>query len=395
MAFLRKANGGYLLLSNGGKIILSGPAPVAPTPPAVLNPQNGVGKSDRDKYSFLIYINGALFADLTGIAKNRKFSKIRNDSDDITFDVSLDELEEYAKSSGINSQDILQAGISECRISRNGIVLTAGWLSMWTSELADERTISLQFKGWFELLKFRFTTSAYITPTALTIIQQEIATTQAKPFGNIGFQFGAVPSPDTTNAYPTKEYTNKALYDIFTELSNDDLGLDFEFTWDKKINIYHPRQGIIRQDIVFSYPGTIEDIKSTNDATKLANDMTDRGAGYGSVQFIKDANDPFSQQKYGLFEGFADHSDITDDTQLQNLANSDLALYKQPIVLHEITLDGNQDPQVGSFNIGDSVRISVTSLLSLYSGFNNFFTIDRYDVDLSDEGEEKVKVSVH
>lgn len=352
-----------------------------------------IERTPQSKYTWRIYIAGNLFVDLTGLVDNRHFVLTRNDSDYIECDINLDTLEQLCTKIGINSQDVLQTGVAEIRVARYGVVLTAGLLFYWETDLADPRKITMKFKGWFELLKYRISNNQWNNVSQLQIVQNEINATQALSYGNFGFTFGAVPSPDNTNTYGVKTYQKKSLYDIFQELSAEQGGFDFQFTWDKKINIFMPGQGTVRQDIVFSYPGNVQNIKLSSDFTKIVNELTGRGSGSGGALNDVVIDLTGSQQEFGLFQGVVDFPDIDDQTQLNNLTQEEGNYLSFPVVLQEITLDGGREPQVGSYNIGDQVRLSVLNILKLYSGLNNFFKINVIDVTIDQDEVEKVKVS--
>lgn len=384
----QNADGTYQL--NGQGLILA--KYFNPPPQTILNPKNGVGKSARSKYEIQAWINGQLFANLTGIAQDRQFTLTRNDADDIQFSLNLDAFEQYCREIQVNSQDVLQAGVTEIRVLRNGVVLTAGQIFYWDVELADERKITVNAKGWLELLKYRISNNQWSNMTVLQIMQAELAATQAMGFGDMGLTFGLTPSPDSTNLYGVKTYSQKNLYDMWLDFTKEDNGIDLEISWDKKINVYSPRMGTTRSDVVFSYPGNITDIKITNDITKMGNYFTARGTGYGLNDVT--LSDLTTQQKYGLRQALADFSDIDDQSQLDNLTTAELALFKNPIILNDVTLDGIQVP-VGSFRLGDMIRTSVSNILPLYAGVNGFFKVDQMIVTVGAEDDEKIEVSTN
>jgi hypothetical protein len=384
----QNADGTYVL--NGQGVILA--KYFNPSPQAVKNFVSGVGHSQRSRWEIQAWINGQLFADLTGIAQDRHFLLTRNDSDQIDFSMNLDALEAYATKLKINSQDILQKGITEIRFLRNGVVMSAGYITYWDVELAADRKITVQCRGWLELLKYRFSNNQWSNMTALQIFQAEVNASQALTFGNLGFVFGLLPASDATNLFGVKTYQDKPLYDLVTDFTKEDNGFDFEITWDKKINIYYPVMGTIRQDIVFSYPGNIKDLKISNDVTKWGNQFISRGS-QGLDDVI--ANDSPSQQKYGLMQAIAHFSDVDNQQQLDDLTQTELDEFKDGVILHDVQMDGSISPQTGSYRLGDQVRNSVTNLLKLYAGVNNFFRIDKIDVKIGKDDDETVEVSTN
>jgi hypothetical protein len=285
-------------------------------------------------------------------------------------------------------------GVAEIRVVRRGVVMSGGQLFGWDANLGESRKITVHAKGWFELFKYRLTSNTYGPTTALSIAHNELNITQARPFGNLGISIGTYPSPDTTNAYTEKAYENKSLYDVFVELSEEEGGFDFEVTWNKQLNIY-TAIGIERPEILLTYPGNVKDVSISKDASRLVNALTARGQGYGEAQLSVTVNDTDSQQLYGIRESTIDFSDVTDETQLTNLAHAERDAYKYPLTIHDVTFDGggaSGAPEVGSFHIGDRIPI-VVKTLQLYEDIDQYFTIDRIDVSIDNEDQEEVRLT--
>src|SRR5688572_25984182 len=94
-----------------------------------------VERTSASKYQFLLYINGVLHADITGICEGRSFTVTRNRPDEINFSVDIDKLDDLARRLNTNVQDFLQVGVSEIRVLRRGVVLTAGQIVSWEADL--------------------------------------------------------------------------------------------------------------------------------------------------------------------------------------------------------------------------------------------------------------------
>lgn len=353
-----------------------------------------VERTSASKYQFLLYINGVLHADITGICEGRSFTITRNRPDEINFSVDIDKLDDLARRLNTNVQDLLQVGVSEIRVLRRGVVLTAGQIFSWEADLGEQRVIAVHSKGWLELLRYRLTSNTYANTTALAIVQNELSTTQARPFGSFGITLGTYPSPDITNTYDSKVYESKPIYDVLVELSEEQGGFDFEVTWDKQLNIY-TQIGIQRPEILLTYPGNVKDVRLAKDSSRLVNALTARGQGYGAAQLVATVSDTDSQQIYAIRESTLDFSDVSDTTQLTNLAESELSTYKRPLVVHDVVFDGggaSGAPEVGSFHIGDQIPVIVKTL-QLYEDVDQYFTIDTIAVTIDNEDQEEVTLS--
>ena len=355
----------------------------------------------KSKYAIQIYNDGNLFADLTGICSNRKLSIIRNDADQITFDIAMDKITALAKSLNIKVNDILQSWSSEIRLVRYGTVLSAAELQPWSANVGGDRMIKITAKGWLELMKWRRTSDEYLNKSAIVVAQSLFNTTLARTYGSSGnyngLVIGASPAVDGSNIYDDMLYNSKTIYDALRDLTKDNNGPDLEFTWDKKFNLFWPSIGVTRSDIVFTYPhGNVKDIQYSVDPSNSFNSLLGRGKGNGYSQITNQVDDIPSQQKYGLREGVKDYSNITSTDQLTNFTISDLNIYKTPLVLHKIIFDGSgktSAPAVGSFHIGDRILVSVTNF-QLYQDINQYYRIDQIDVAIGDNDEEDVTLSL-
>jgi hypothetical protein len=349
----------------------------------------------NNKYQTQVWLNNNLFADLTGIAKNHSMSITRNRADEISFDLDLDQFTQYALSMKLQAQDILQTGAAEVRVLKQGTTISAGQLFDYQADLqGDQRTVSAHAVGWLELFKYRLTNNTYTSQSAAFIARDIISTSLSQSYGNFGVVLGAIPSPDNTNVYPSKVYNEKSIYDAIVEMSDELGGYDFQFTWDKHFDIFSSI-GTQRKDIVFTYPGNIQEIKITKDSSKMVNSLFSRGMGFGANQQAVNVQDIGSQNAYFLREGIKDFSDIQDVTQLTNLAQGELKIYKNPLTIHEVTYDPSQSgtPAVGSYHIGDQVQLNVKTL-PLYSDVNQYFRIDKIHIKISEDGVETVSLSL-
>jgi hypothetical protein len=125
----------------------------------------------------------------------------------------------------------------------------------------------------------------------------------------------------------------------------------------------------------------------------MGNEFIARGSGVGLLDV--DLPDPISQQKYGLMQALANFSDIDNQQQLQDLTQTELNQFKGPVVLNDVIMDGSINPQLGTYKLGDQVRNSVSNLLKLYAGLNNFFRLDKIDVQIGNDDDETVEVSTN
>lgn len=357
----------------------------------------GVISTDNlvSKYQFLLFdSSGNLIADLGGYVSNRTFSITRNRPEEISFSIPLFTLDQLAASLHLTPADFFQAGIQQILIRRDTVPICAGQIDYWESDFSDPANpvINVKAHGWMSLFSYRYITDEYDGDDAAFIIRDIITNTQALTNGDFGITLGTTVAG--SNTYTSKIFTDKTISDILTEMSEEDGGFDFQFTWDKVFNLFLPSQGVTRNDILFTYPGNLTDLKISVDSTKLVNELLARGTGLGTDGISTTIDDLTSQGIYALRQGIKDFPDMDAD-QLANSAASELLYYKVPLVLNSITYNGlqNNTPIVGSYSVGDKIRVYAPTL-PLYQNLNQPFTIDSITVTLDKDDVENVQLAL-
>lgn len=370
------------------------------TPQVTTKAITGLSYTPKSKYAFLLYVNGVFFADLSGIVDNRKVIITRNDFDQISFQVPIDKMIALCATLNTNISNLFQSAITEVRVKRYNNIIAAGELSPWNGNLGGDRNIQCVAYGWFYLFKMRRVTQTFTSQSALAIAQNLINTTLAKTYGSSGNYNGLslhnIPSPDLTTVYASMQYDDSTIYDALKNFA-DEGNFDLQITWDKKINFYTPTIGVVRSDLVFSYPnGNLKDLQYSVDPTNIVNSLLVKGKGSGADQVSIPLSDPTTGNMYGLREDRVDFSNVNDTTQLTNLGNVHLSVYKNPVVINQILFDGSGKrgaPTVGSFGIGDQVRIIVNNF-ALFEDINKYYTIDQIEIDIDQDDSETVTLSV-
>lgn len=335
-------------------------------------------------------------ANLTGSATDLIFSLIRNRPEEISLSVPLITLKELAANLHESVPNLLQTGIQTIRIKRKGVIICAGQLDYWEVDFTDptKPIVKVKAHGWLSLLGYRIFSGEYTTKDANFIIRDMITQTQALGNGDFGMTLGA--SASGTNSYANKKFENKNIKEAIIEFTEEDSGPDIQFTWDKVLNIYHPGMGTARNDIVFTMPGNTINIGISSDSTRIVNSLLARGKGYGDVNVNTTIDDATSKTTYKLRNSVKDYPDLDIDP-LTKAAQGEVAFFKDPLVLHTIKYSGHEPscPEIGTFGLGDRVRVAVYALPLLSDQLNNVFTIDKITVTLKDNGEEIIELEVN
>jgi hypothetical protein len=345
------------------------------------------------KYSVeLVDQTGLTVADITGLADNRKLTFIRNGSYEAEFSIDLDSLEKIGRATNVNPRSMLSTGRYDCVIKRLGIPLFAGRVVFDGSDFGEMVKETVKIDGWFNLFKDRYTSISrlFTSVDAGQIAWTLISESQALTYGTLGITQGTITASQTR----TRLYEFKNIRDALVQLSEVQNGIDFEFTPDKVFNVFYPSMGVDRTELEFTYPGNIKGLSITTDATQLKNYIIARGQGFGEGQMYDVRQDTASQETYGLRQAVVDYSDIPDITTLQNLADEQLSHEKDPIEILQVTLDGNIEPYVGSYWLGDRVMVTIEG----YERYNHIirtpYRIDEISISIDEFDNESVALKL-
>jgi hypothetical protein len=341
------------------------------------------------KYSVeLVDQTGLTVVDITGLASDRKLRFIRNGSYEAEFSINLDSLEGLGLAVNVSPATMLSTGRYDCVIKRRGVPLFAGRVVFDSSDFGETVKETVKVDGWFNLFKDRYTSinRLFTSTDAGQIAWTLISESQALTYGSLGITQGTI----TTSQNRTRLYEFKNIRDAIVQLSEVENGIDFEFTPDKVFNVYYPSMGVERTELELIYPGNIKNLSISTDASQLKNYIVARGQGLGEGQLVDVIQDTDSQALYGLRQAVMDFSDIPDITTLQQLAGDELDNFKNPLEILQVTLDGNQEPYVGSYWLGDRVMVTLEGYRRYEHIVRKLYRIDEIDITIDEFDNESV-----
>lgn len=347
----------------------------------------------NSKYSVeVVDQTGAVIADLTGLAGNRKLLFVRNGTYEAEFSLDLDSFEKLGRDTNVNPRSMLSTGKYECVIKRLGVPLFAGRIVFDGSDFGEQVKTMVKVDGWFNLFKDRRTSisRSFTSTDAGQIAWTLINESQLMTYGSFGITQGTI----TTSQNRTRLYEFANIRDALIQLSEVENGIDFEFTPSKVFNVYYPSMGVERTEIELIYPGNIKNLSITTDATQLMNYIVARGQGLGAGQLYDIRQDTNSQATFGLKQTVLDFSDVPDITTLQELADEQLRLYKDPLEILQLTLDGNIEPYVGSYWLGDRVMVTIEGYKRYDHIVRRLYRIDEIDISIDDFDNESVELKL-
>lgn len=364
---------------------------VAADPPNI--PTVRHSKNLNSRYSCeILNRSGQVIAEFSGRAKERSLHFVRNGTYEAEWSLDIDSVEQYARDINVNARSLFSVGQNQVRIKRLGVTLFTGQLMYHESEVGESKNLHIRATGWFDLFLNRFTSieKSFSSGTdrgqiAWTLIDES----QMLDEGSYDITQGTIQASSSIPADIV--YENKSVREAIIQLAAS--GFDFEITPEKVFNVFYPKMGVERTEFQFIFPGNIKKLKISTDANTLVNYALVRGQGFGDGQMIDIREDAESQASYGLRQAILDFSDIPDIETLQALGDEEIRTLKDPLEIIQVTLDGNQQPFIGGYWLGDTVQV-ITQNMALYEHINGFYRIDEINLNIDDEDNEEVELKM-
>lgn len=315
--------------------------------------------------------------------------------------------------SGVNAYEMnVDAGTTPARtalyVDRDGTLIWGGII--WSRDYnSSSQTLTIQareFESYFEHRRIT-TTQAFNNVDQLTIVRTLINNAQAATNGNIQLQVGTETSGVlVSRTYYSYEY--KGVFSAIQDLSKSDTGFDFNIYvyYDsngnpaKLLRLGYPRLGVAysatstTQPIIDLPSGNIIEYQYPEDGELVANTIYALGAGSNEGKLIETAVDTTKLLAgWPLLETQANYSDITDATLLQNLATSQVNTVSFPPVTIKAVIPTYVDPILGSYEIGDDIRIRITDD-RFPLGLDTYYRLVGYNVTVGEDGPERVTMTL-
>lgn len=247
----------------------------------------------------------------------------------------------------------------------------------------------------------------------LGIAKDLLMDAQAASGGNVGVTFNTpYETSPITRTRTFNAYELKPVAEAIEQLAACDNGFDFaiEASWDattgalvRRFRPSYPRRGRNYQQtgFVFEVGRNVVDWTWPTDGTRVGNKVWAAGRGEGTAMLISSVSDTWQIQDltsggpgYPLLEVMLSNGDNPDQSTLDARARARLQAVATPVVLPEITVRADVDPILGSYITGDACRFIVPPGVSprFPNGLDTYRRIVGWDVSVSDEGAETVKL---
>lgn len=263
-----------------------------------------------------------------------------------------------------------QPGRTAVYVDRDGVLLWGGVL--WTrSYSSDGSALELGANEFLSYFERRLITSDAVFDQVdqLAIARSLIGTAQAVAGGDIGVAL----RPGTSGVLRDRTYYGselKSVGEALSQLASVSGGFDYAIdvayvagTPTRTLALGYPRRGQVaaRSGWLWEYPGNVQAYSWPEDATQQANRSWALGAGTGPGVLVAAASaTSLIDAGYPLLEDATSYSDVTEPATLQAHAVADLAALADPVTIPTLAVRADADPVLGSYVVGDELRLRVT-----------------------------------
>lgn len=336
---------------------------------------------------------GGRLGDIRPLCSNVQWTRTRNDAETFSFDINQEIYNKLIKTIGYDKQPLsfMEAGRTDFRIKRNGQYLF-GVNLISIAYSGDESTVkkTIQATGYLNYFNQRYITASYNQWWQEDILNDVIAKAQQTTGGNFGITRGA-----TVGAHKIKRdrsYENKNIKEVLTDMSNVINGPDFEFTADKKLNIYQ-HQGVFRPNTKITYPGNVQSFSFTRSVENIANSIIGQGAGNGSDATLVTMTDATSANYCYMREKISQYKDVSVEDTLQEHVASELAQNAMPFELPSLKLQ-NDTLDLNELSVGDVVYLDMSkSKDAELSRITGYYRIEQISCSVDDNDSEEVSLT--
>lgn len=312
--------------------------------------------------------DGYPLGDISSFVTNFSWQKTLNDAESLNISIDMARFSQYLTDVGYANRpyEFLEIGRSDIRIKRNGkYILGANVAQIGYTANNTSVTMALACYGYLNYYKYRYYTGNYTQWNQADILNDVIIKCNAKPGGNYGVTRG-----DTfgTATKRDRSYELKEVKSLFTQMSEVLNGVDFEFTPDKKLNIWNTAsacKGVYRPDVVLEYPRNIKGFNFYRTGSNVGNHVIAVGkAPSEGDKPIVEVSDTDSENYLFRREKMVTYNSVSDENTLTQHANAVLHYTKDIIETPNITV-GDNVLDLSELNTGDTIKVNMRGDIAL------------------------------
>lgn len=341
------------------------------------------------KYQVLVYSKDGLpMGNIFALCKNFQWQKVRNDAGSVTFDVNLEQFEEYLESINIDPLEFMEVGRNDIRVKRNG-QWVHGTNVIKFDYSVDENTVMMKVSctGYLNYYKKRYVDINYANTPQEDILWGVIDQANQKYGGDYGIRRG---NHVGESVLRDRNQVRKEVKSFFQQMSQVRAGVDFEFTADKKLNTYIA-QGAYRPDVRLTYPGNIASFAFSRSVENVTNFIYGVGSGNGEDAVQAESENKASEDYLFRREQIVTYNSILDAGTLAQNIDAVNHYSSDPIELPTITVQSNY-LDLANIGIGDTIYVQMTGTKSL-AHINGWYRIESITCNVNEQGDESVDLT--
>ena len=349
-------------------------------------------------YRFELYDhNQNKVADLTGLARNRSYTLVRNGVDEVSFDMDLKEFQKLALSIGYHPRELLKKYSADVKVKRNDKYMVGAEVVSVPGRISgDNITITVRCDGYLNMFKDRFITKTFTQVDRAEIARGMIDWSQKNGTSSYidRYDFGVRNGPQQTYSTALSDRDFKK-QNIKNELINSTELLtgqyDFDFTPFRLFNTYDSI-GSVRDDYTFKYPVNIVNATIDDDASTLANEVFGIGSGLGSEALSASYYDPLSSLNYKIRQKIETFSNVQLQSTVEEKTQAAVRKYREVLLIPQIEVNG-VDFDLNVIGKGDIIPIDFSDV-TYYDALLALYRIEKIKVNIDDNNNEKIFVTL-
>lgn len=321
------------------------------------------------KYSIEVWHkDGYPLGDISSFVTNFSWQKVLNNAESLNISIDMARFSQYLTSIGYANRpyEFLEIGRSDIRIKRNGkYILGANVAQIGYTANNTSVTLAISCYGYLNYYKYRYISGSYSNVAQAEIIYDIIDKCNAKHGGDYGVTRGTVFGTATKR---DRSYDLKEVKSLITQMSEVLNGIDFEFTPDKKLNIWNTAtacKGVHRPDVILEYPLNIKGFNFYRTGSNVSNHVIAVGkAPSEGEKPVVEVSDATSEDYLFRREKMVTYNSVSDENTLSQHANAVLHYTKDIIEIPNITIgDGVLD--LSELSTGDTIQVNMRGDLAL------------------------------
>lgn len=290
-----------------------------------------------------------------------RWSHVRNAPGTLDVTVSISQPDDVITAIGtIIPDDTAKVGMV---LTRDGTIVAGGPLWTWDADL-DAGTMGLHGQGWHSYVRRR------TLRTDLSYTDQDQTSVIAAALVDATQTTGQTPVITTATVTASGQLRDRTynaadrnnIGQLLEDLAAVENGFSFRYDTIRSGDLIQARFLTGPEDgrktpLVFAAGKSITKLSVQGDGTAVVTHVDGVGAGTGSQAIRTTQANASLIGVYPLLDDVVSHTDATEVATLVTYARRRLSRGKAPIVLPTMTVDPNAEPVLGSYVVGDVVRV--------------------------------------